>query len=279
MASNHPSASLRLRFLSAAILAPIVIAIVVLGDPVFSLLILVTGLLMAWEWARITEGQKWLPTFILLALGVFSLIAGLYLDNPMLAIAIPLSSWIAALLMAGVLRRKWLWPLLGFPYVLLPTAAFLLLRANDISGQAVVLWLLVLVWFADSLAFAVGKTVGGPKLWPRVSPGKTWSGLMGAVVGGMIAGAGAALWFADTRVIALAGLGGALAIWEQGGDLAESALKRHFGVKDSSHLIPGHGGILDRVDGLVAVVVGALIIGWWHSGSLENAAAGILIWP
>jgi phosphatidate cytidylyltransferase len=140
-----------------------------------------------------------------------------------------------------------------------------------------VLWLYVVVWGSDIMAYACGRTLGGPKLWPRVSPGKTWSGL----AGGTVFGAGAALAVAGLAGVpnlgAVAVLSFVVALVSQGGDLLESAIKRRFGVKDSGHAIPGHGGVMDRIDGFVAAaavvaVIGIVRAGWWHVGE------GVLLW-
>ena len=138
----------------------------------------------------------------------------------------------------------------GALYVGVPACALVWLRADVPGGMQHLIWLLIVIWATDICAYLVGRTVGGPKLAPRISPGKTWSGLLGGVagatlLGGVVAHAlGAGYWLA-------AAVGGCLAVVGQVGDLFESALKRQAGVKDSGHLIPGHGGLLDRIDGLV----------------------------
>jgi phosphatidate cytidylyltransferase len=116
-------------------------------------------------------------------------------------------------------------------------------------------WLLVVVWAADICAYFAGRLIGGPKLAPSISPKKTWAGLWGAVAGGALGGLALGYWGGSVAFLILVVLGGFLAIIEQLGDLFESALKRHYGLKDSGRLIPGHGGLLDRVDGLVAATL------------------------
>ena len=112
-------------------------------------------------------------------------------------------------------------------------------------------WLLIVVWTTDTAAYVVGRGVGGPRLAPSISPGKTWSGLGGGVIGASLASVITAWALGSERWVQFAGLGAAFAVLAQLGDLAESALKRRAGVKDSGSLIPGHGGVLDRVDGLL----------------------------
>lgn len=148
----------------------------------------------------------------------------------------------------------------GVLYVGLGYVALLVLRAGP-GGFADVVFVLLVIWASDVGAYLAGRIIGGPKLWPAVSPGKTWAG----AVGGLGAGMAAALLVAHLASPGSAGLrtaviAASLAIAGQAGDLAESALKRHFGRKDSGHLIPGHGGLLDRVDGLLAAAPLAMVL-------------------
>ena len=144
-----------------------------------------------------------------------------------------------------------LWAAFGPVYVGLSCLAILWLRDDSEPGLHGVLWLLGVVWAADSGAYAAGRLIGGPKLLPVVSPNKTWAGLGGAVGAGAGIGFALAIWL-EARSPALGALAGVLVgIVEQLGDLLESAVKRRFAVKDTSALIPGHGGLLDRVDGLM----------------------------
>jgi phosphatidate cytidylyltransferase len=137
------------------------------------------------------------------------------------------------------------------PYIVVPAAALLWISSAP-QGRLTLLWLLVVVWATDIGGYAAGKLIGGPRLAPRISPGKTWAGFAGATV--LAAGAGAAFVVVVPDVSALrlvlAAVG--LSLAAQGGDLLESAVKRHFALKDSGTIIPGHGGVLDRLDGLLA---------------------------
>ena len=134
----------------------------------------------------------------------------------------------------------------------LPAIAMIWLRSDHSRGLMAVVFLIVVIVISDTAAFVCGRLLGGPRLWPRVSPNKTWAGLIGALVASSLMGA--LFWFLvrDAAPLRLAAVAGGLALVAQAGDLAESALKRRFGAKDSSALIPGHGGVMDRVDGLVA---------------------------
>ncbi len=152
--------------------------------------------------------------------------------------------------------------LAGLPYVAFPIAALIVLRAAP-NGFALTLWTLAIVWATDIGAYFAGRTFGGPKLARAISPSKTWSGLAGGMLAAWAAGFTLAGW-ADLPSLCL-WLGAPLAVLAQGGDLFESWLKRKAGVKDSGSILPGHGGALDRLDGLVpvAIVVGLLHLGGW----------------
>lgn len=165
-------------------------------------------------------------------------------------------------------RAKAPWVALGVAYVAIPAAALVAIRSDQAFGLAALLWIIAMVVAADTGGYLVGRTVGGPKLAPRISPNKTWSGLGGAVAGAALAGLCTAFILNHTNVFMLTLISAVLGLLEQGGDLVESAFKRHFGVKDTSQIIPGHGGVLDRVDGLLAVAVAVLAINLWAGGSI-----------
>ena len=143
----------------------------------------------------------------------------------------------------------------AFVYVLAAVVALLWLRHQPEMGRETVIWMLACTWATDIGAYFVGASAGGPKLAPRISPSKTWSGLIGGMAWAAVASAATGLAFGLGSTFSLAAIGAVLAIVAQLCDLAESALKRSAGVKDSGGLIPGHGGLLDRVDGLLAVLV------------------------
>jgi phosphatidate cytidylyltransferase len=150
------------------------------------------------------------------------------------------------------LGRNSLFSALGVFYAGLPAVALIWLRSDATLGLLAVIFVIIVVIASDTAGFLSGRLLGGPKLWPRVSPNKTWAGFIGALLASCIVGA--LFWLAvpDASVVRLAAAGAMLSFVAQAGDLAESAIKRRFGAKDSSTLIPGHGGVMDRVDGLVA---------------------------
>jgi phosphatidate cytidylyltransferase len=149
--------------------------------------------------------------------------------------------------------------LTGVAYIAPASVALIWLRGGE-AGRADVLFVLLIVWASDIGAYLAGRLFGGPRLAPRISPGKTWSGAIGGLVAAALVGVVAALLVPDARVLPAALLAACLGIASQTGDLLESALKRRFGVKDSGRLIPGHGGLLDRLDGmLLAAPLAALM--------------------
>jgi phosphatidate cytidylyltransferase len=204
--------SLQLRVLSASVLLPVAVAAVWYGDWAFIALVVLAGVLMLWEWYRF----------------------------PRMAVTVP-AAWM----------RGPLWMLLGLVYVILPCAALIWLRQTPEIGRHVVFWLFCAVWATDTGAYFAGRTIGGPKLIPRISPNKTWAGLLGGMVSAGIAGGIIASLDPAMPALGLAALAALVAVVSQAGDFTESAVKRYFGVKDSSRLIPGHGGVLDRLDGLL----------------------------
>jgi len=156
--------------------------------------------------------------------------------------------------------------MLGLLYVAAPVIAMIALLDRAADGAWTVFWVIAVVAATDLGAYFVGRTVGGPRLAPRLSPAKTWSGLGGGVVAATLAGAAIGAYYSQQPVLFWAVGGALLAIVSQAGDLAESAFKRHFKVKDASGLIPGYGGVLDRVDGLVAAVVAVALFVWANEG-------------
>jgi phosphatidate cytidylyltransferase len=277
--------NLQIRLISAAVLLPLVTAAIYFGHPLFTLFIAIFAAAAAWEWARIVANQKtpgqvtpvpsapadrWgLPaTLAVVATGLAVLLAGFggYAGLGLLAVAVGAITTFAS----GVFKDAKLaaWQLLGIPYTAVPAMGLVVVRNDAEWGMASLLWIIALVVAADTGGFIAGRSIGGPKLAPRISPNKTWAGLGGAVAGAALVGLLTAFIVNHTNVWVLVLLSAALGVVEQAGDLVESALKRHFGVKDASHIIPGHGGVLDRVDGLLAVAVAVLVIGEWTGRSV-----------
>ena len=277
--------NLQKRILSAAVLLPVVIAAIWLGHPYFTILVAIFAAAMAWEFTSVAAhervGGRTSP-FPQPSGGGWRVLAALTIITAILAVVgtgyahLEIRIWIVILLgtlatgvMAAVInRQRMIWLALGVVYVAAPAVALVAIRAEPTYGMASLIWVIALVVAADTGGYLVGRTVGGPKLAPRISPNKTWSGLGGAVAGAALAGLCTAFILNHTNVFMLTLISAVLGLLEQGGDLVESAFKRHFGVKDTSQIIPGHGGVLDRVDGLLAVAVAVLVMNLWAGGSV-----------
>ncbi|MDE0390767.1 MAG: phosphatidate cytidylyltransferase [Rhodospirillales bacterium] len=264
--------NLGLRTASAAVLAPAALGAAYLGGPVFIAAVGAAGLL-AWLELRRLLGKP--VVGVAGAAGVTGLVAACVLFAVFGAPAAVAAAAAAALVVAGTERgrpRTRAGSLAGAGIVLFLVVVTLALRGDDPAGRATIFWLFAVVWASDTGAYAAGRTFGGPRLAPRISPSKTWAG----AAGGVAAGVGASIllgwlmplagWVVERPSLASLLAAGALAsIVGQAGDLAESALKRRVGADDSGTLIPGHGGILDRVDAYAAAAF-ALILATVLSG-------------
>lgn len=264
-AAKSGRSELSLRIASGVVMASAALALTLAGGWWFAALVAVGAVIMCWEWGSLvrlphaaTETASRGPD---IALGVHAIAALIVIALAMLHHP----GWALAVLVAAALVLFALDPArplsaFGAPYVGVPALVLVWLRAQPELGLAAVLFLFLAVWVTDIGAYAVGRSVGGPKLAPSISPGKTWSGLAGGVVLSAVAAAIFATFVPGASSVRLAALAACLAVMAQAGDLYESALKRRSGLKDASHIIPGHGGLLDRVDGLVAAVALAAIL-------------------
>lgn len=285
-ATADKSRELKLRIASAAVIGPIALAVTGIGGPAFTALCVVCGAIMASEWATIVVGRSWgAARLALIALVAGAVVVGL---GPALAggiwvkaglVAAPL---LAAAIVAGIEARRagraetTLLAIAGPFYAALPSLALGGIRAAP-DGLWLVLFLFAVVWSTDVAAFFTGRAIGGPKLWPAVSPKKTWSGAIGGLAAAALAGVVVAHFAGAPRLAPVFAVGMVLSIASQAGDLFESSLKRRFGVKDSGWIIPGHGGLLDRVDGLVAAAAAAAVVAAFNGG-LAAAQGGLLVW-
>lgn len=274
-----PWNSLKLRTLSALVLAPIAIAAAWLGGLFLPVVTAAAGAAMAWEWARLCRtdrsGSGRLEASGVVLVGAV-LVAVAAAATAGAAIAIGLSLVGAAIVFSMAWREPGgepHWLALGTLWIALPCVCLLWLaqledaRLED-AGRATVLWVFAVVWATDIGAYAVGRLIGGPRLAPRWSPRKTWAGLLGGAGCAALAGWGTARLIDVSPALPLVLLSAGLAIVGQFGDLAESVAKRRFGVKDSSGLIPGHGGLLDRLDGLLAVIPTVALLSLIGGGSV-----------
>ena len=174
-------------------------------------------------------------------------------------------------------RRHFAWAFAGVPYAALLFVAPVALRADQSYGIVAILFLFAIVWTTDIAGYFAGRAIGGPKLAPWISPKKTWSGAIAGLLGSVVVVALGARYVSEARVVPLIGVAVLLSVFSQAGDLGESALKRRFNVKDSSQIIPGHGGVMDRLDGFWAAAVCAAVIGFTRGGFAEPAR-GLLVW-
>ena len=247
--------ALPLRVLSGLALAPLPVAAIWFGWPWLPLLTGIAAAVMAWEWDRLCRRGHFGDTGIVLVAVVLTTVAAAALLSPGLGVAVALLG--TALVFWAAYRQRDpepQWTAFGALWVALPCISLLWLARNGPMGRATLLWILAVVWATDIGAYAVGRTLGGPRLAPRWSPRKTWAGLAGGAVCAALTGWATAAVLQLSPALPLVLVSAGLAIVGQFGDLAESLAKRRFGVKDSSGLIPGHGGLLDRLDGMLAVM-------------------------
>jgi len=265
---------LKPRAISGIVLAAVGLAASYAGPPFFSALAILIGALMAWEWGGIVRG----PTYSsALAVHVAAVVCGAFLaatGAPAIGLAAVLAGSVLVFLLTSG-RHRWL-SAFGVLYVGVPSIALIWFRSDEPHGFLAVLYLMAIVWTTDTFAYLCGTLIGGPKLWPKVSPNKTWAGLIGGIVSAAIVGGLFAIFTTAATAAQLAATGLVLSAVAQSGDLAESALKRAFDVKHASMLIPGHGGFMDRMDGVVAATVvaaaGALMV------AADSPARALLFW-
>jgi phosphatidate cytidylyltransferase len=265
--------------LSALVLAPLALGAAWIGGLPFALFWGLAAFGVWWEWTALVAVSA---ARLVMFTGVGALGLGLALATTgryTAAIIVIVLGAAATNVVAPSGRGVWVG--LGLIYAGSLLVTTLVLRHDAQWGFLAIILLFAIVWATDIVAYYIGRGVGGPKLWPKVSPNKTWSG----AIGGAVAGAGCAAivgwamvsdvgpW--DTVYLVLVGLG--LSVAAQGGDLFESAIKRRFGAKDTSQIIPGHGGLMDRLDGFIVAAAVAAIYGAARAG-LDDAAQGLLRW-
>lgn len=264
------SRNLRLRILSALVLAPPVLAAIFAGTPFFEFLLVLSIGIMSHEWSRMTNAGRFRWSGWTIALSAVAALG--FSWGQMMPVG-----WAMALSLLGiapVLLLGWrierckapIWLAAGVPAIAIPVVALGWLRGQPENGLILLLWVMIVVWATDIGAYVSGRMIGGPKLAPRISPNKTWAGLLGGMSWAALVGLGFAVWLGIPPVRLMA-ISAGLAVVAQAGDLAESLVKRRFGVKDSGALIPGHGGLLDRVDGLLAAAPAVVLLFWLIGGS------------
>jgi len=271
--AGQGSRNLLTRVIAALVLAPVAIAIAYAGGWLWTALVTLAAIGLYWEWLMILGAAHQTRG---VASGVVGLaIAGFCLASGRIdASLVPLGLGLAGVALFSPERRGWV--ATGFGYAAAAQMASVLVRLDQAWGFVGLILILLVVWVTDIGGFFAGRGIGGPKLWPRVSPRKTWAGAIGGFAASLVVAAGfAGFGLGKTGPLLL--LGAALSIVSQFGDLFESAVKRRFGVKDSSQIIPGHGGLLDRLDGFVAAVVLAAIFGFLRGG-VDGVGRGLMVW-
>ena len=275
--------NLTLRVASAAVLVSIGLASTYLGGWLFRAVCAIGAGGILWEWtaliARRGEPRVLVPGAAALLAAV--ILAGL--DLPAGAFAAIAAGAVLAMFVVAALptgetaSAPAMWAAGGVIYAGASLLGPVLLRGDPQWGLTALLFLFATVWATDIFAFFCGRAIGGPALWPLVSPNKTWSGAIGGLIGGVAAGVAVAYTIGIGKLGMIGAMALVLSVLAQAGDLLESAIKRRFGAKDASHLIPGHGGLMDRLDGFLVAAFAALLIGVLRQGT-GAPARGFLVW-
>jgi phosphatidate cytidylyltransferase len=267
--------NLLLRIVSAAVMVPVTLAVAVVGGPIFVVFWTLAALAVFWEWQRLVSAENRSP--VLVAGGVALIGSALLIAAGWTASALALLG-LAAFGVAAMTRSQcWRWCVAGLLYAAALLIAPVLLRQDAGFGLAAILFLFAVVWLTDTVAYFCGRAIGGPKLMPKISPNKTWSGAVGGTAAAVLGGTAIAWHFGVANLAGAAVVAFLLSAVSQAGDLLESAIKRRFDAKDASGLIPGHGGLMDRVDGFVVAATVGVLIGASHGG-LAAPARGLMVW-
>ena len=272
-AGGRDQRNLLARVVAALVLAPVAIGAAYAGGFLWILLVTLGAVGLLIEWLMLI-GCARDPRVVgsgVAALAVAGLCLGLRrIDAALLVLAVGLPTIVGL----SVERRRW--TAAGFLYAAAALLASALVRLDQIEGLVALILVLLVVWASDIGGYVAGRSLGGPKLWPRVSPNKTWAGAIFGFVASLLVAAG----FAASglgKILPMLVLGACLSVASQLGDLLESAIKRRFGVKDSSRIIPGHGGLMDRLDGYVAAIVMAAIFGVLRGG-VDGVGRALMVW-
>jgi len=267
------SHNLAMRVAAALVLAPLAITTAYAGGWLWTALVTLAAIGLYLEWLTVVGTVREISVTVsgsaALAIAGWYLAAGrINVSFAVLALGFAVVS-----LLSSEQRR---WTAAGFLYAAAAQTASVLVRLDQAEGLVALIFVLLVVWVTDIGGYFAGRGIGGPKLWPAVSPKKTWAGAGGGFAGSLVIAAGFAA-FGFGKPLPLLVLAAILSIASQLGDLFESAVKRRFGVKDSSHIIPGHGGLMDRLDGFVAAVVLASIFGI-SRGGVDGVGGALMIW-
>ena len=262
------------RVAAAVAMGSVAVAATWIGGFLFAAFWWLASIVVLWEWQRLVGGERLIVARVVAGAVALALAALSALHDSIAGVVAALILGVAAVgWIAG--GRQGIWAAAGVLYAGALVASVGLLRVSPSFGMASILWLFAVVWGADIAAYFAGRLIGGPRLWPRVSPGKTWAGAIVGAFAGAVLGLMLGAW--TNRLAALFWLGLATAIVSELGDLFESALKRRFGVKDSSGLIPGHGGLMDRLDAFTSASFFAAVVAILHPKG-DYIASGLFQW-
>lgn len=281
MAATEPNvkpaaaSNLTLRIASAIVLMPLAFGTAYYGDWPFALFWAIAAVAVLWEWIVLVAGRGHRVMFLTCGSALAMAAVLVWNGRPITAFLLAALGALAAAILAPSHHRAWLTVGVCYAGALLLSAV--LLRGTDWLGFIALVLLFAVVWTTDIFGYFAGRAFGGPKLMPSVSPKKTWSGAIAGVAGAMIVAILVAAAFGGLNKIAFACLALLLSVLSQAGDLLESSIKRRFGAKDASGLIPGHGGVMDRLDGFWAAALAACVIGVLRGG-FDDVARGLLIW-
>jgi phosphatidate cytidylyltransferase len=273
--ASAPSNNLMLRIVSAVVLAPLALFVAWIGDWPFAVFWGAAAIAVLWEWTRLVAGPR---HFLMLsscasAIVVAALVA--WRGRPIAGILLVGLGALAATIFAPRERRFWITAGIGYAGTML--LAPMLLRADAHYGFFAMVLLFAVVWTTDVLAYFAGRAIGGPKLSVAISPKKTWAGAIAGALGATVIAVIVAGLFGSSNRVMIAVIALLLSVFAQLGDLLESWVKRRFAAKDASGLIPGHGGVMDRLDGFWAAALAGCLVGLLRGG-FDNAARGLLVW-
>jgi len=272
-AAAAPGRNLMLRIAAALVLAPLGIVLAYAGGWWWAALVTLAAIGLFVEWLAMTSATRNVSVTVTGVIALVLTAPFLVLGNVNAALVVLALGLVAVSFRASEPR---VWAIGGFLYAAAAQVAAIAVRLDKSQGFSAIMLVLLVVWATDIGGYFAGRGIGGPKLWPRVSPNKTWAGAIGGFVTSLHVALGFSL-LGLGKAVPLLVLAATLSIAAQCGDLFESAVKRHFGVKDSSHIIPGHGGILDRLDGFVAAIVLAAIVGFLRCGA-DGVGRGLMVW-
>jgi phosphatidate cytidylyltransferase len=272
-AAGQEGRNLLLRVAAALVMAPLAIAIAYVGGWLWTSLVTLAAIGLYLEWLAVIGVST--PRLVLPGILILFGVGWLSLGH---TTAMHVSAFVALgiAVIAAFSPDRRVWATAGICYALAASIASCSVRRDPNWGFAALIFVLLVVWVTDIGGYFAGRFIGGPKLWQRISPKKTWAGAIGGFAASLVVAAGFAVFdFGKTLPMLL--LGAVLSVVSQLGDLFESAVKRRFGVKDSSHMIPGHGGLMDRLDGFVAAIVVAAIFGFLRGGA-DGVGRGLMVW-